>query len=335
MFQNTMINRFQGLWFAIGLMMPWVLACGAERAESGSGPLVLLPSDVVVFCGGEDVVAWQEQPFVELCLTLHQPEARFRNLAWEGDTVFAQPRMLNFGSMGEQLNRAAATVVFAQFGQSECLDADGDGDHEAFVSAYEELTGVFADSGRRAVLVSPTPFERVAGPLPDASRRNDELAGMVESVRRMAARRGCWFVDLFTPLRDTFERGSGLTRDGMHLSVQGQWVMSRELARQLGVGGELADVMLDPESGTLAPAEFEDLRRALVRKNRLWFDYWRPMNWAFLKGDRIEQPSSRDHRNPEVRWFPREMEEFVPMIEAEEERIRDLAERVEQGEGGE
>ena len=65
-----------------------------------------------------------------------------------------------------------------------------------------------------------------------------------------------------------------------------------------------------------------DLIRA---KNRLWFDYWRVQNWAFLAGDRTEQPSSRDHLDRTKRWFPAERERFLPLIEKKEQEIWDLA----------
>ena len=79
---------------------------------------------------------------------------------------------------------------------------------------------------------------------------------------------------------------------------------------------------MDAETGMLAPARYEQARQAILRKNRLWFDYWRPMNWAFLAGDRTEQPSSRDHRDPSMRWFPKEMQEFLPLIQEKESEIR-------------
>ena len=75
----------------------------------------------------------------------------------------------------------------------------------------------------------------------------------------------------------------------------------------------------------MQPDSVQRLREAVQAKNRLWFNYWRPMNWAFLRGDRIEQPSSRDHRNPALRWFPQEMEKFLPLIEAKEKEIAGLA----------
>ena len=66
----------------------------------------------------------------------------------------------------------------------------------------------------------------------------------------------------------------------------------------------------------------------IVAKNRLWFNYWRVQNWAFLAGDRTNQPSSRDHLDPSKRWFPAEREEFLPLIEVKEKEIDALAEKL-------
>ncbi len=63
------------------------------------------------------------------------------------------------------------------------------------------------------------------------------------------------------------------------------------------------------------------LPRLIKEKNTLWYHYWRPQNWAFLHGDRTEQPSSRDHRDPRHRWFPEEMERWLPLLEAKEQAI--------------
>src|SRR5262245_16393272 len=68
--------------------------------------------DVMVFCGGEDIVAMQQNGYLETLLTLNwaYKEVRFRNLGWEGDTVYDQPRQLNFGSWSNQFQRTGATV---------------------------------------------------------------------------------------------------------------------------------------------------------------------------------------------------------------------------------
>lgn len=66
----------------------------------------------------------------------------------------------------------------------------------------------------------------------------------------------------------------------------------------------------------------------IAAKNRLWFHYYRPQNWAFLAGDRTNQPSSRDHLDPSKRWFPEELEKFVPLIDAKDAEIWALAKKL-------
>ena len=116
-----------------------------------------------------------------------------------------------------------------------------------------------------------------------------------------------------------------LTADGLQLSARGQALVARAFARRLGFS-KVADAAGEPdEKGVWPNVGYERLRRVIVAKNRLWFQYWRPQNWAFLGGDRTEQPSSRDHRDAKLRWFPTEMEKFVPLIEAKEREIAGLA----------
>lgn len=65
----------------------------------------------------------------------------------------------------------------------------------------------------------------------------------------------------------------------------------------------------------------EAVREAIRQKNAEFFNYWRPQNWAFLQGDLTEQPSSRLHDNPKLRWFPEEMKGFLPLISRKETEI--------------
>jgi hypothetical protein len=72
----------------------------------------------------------------------------------------------------------------------------------------------------------------------------------------------------------------------------------------------------------IVPAGINPKLLKLIReKNLLWHDYWRPTNWAFLYGDRTVQPSSRDHMNPNVRWFPQELEHYRALIAAKENEM--------------
>src|SRR5689334_4900932 len=71
------------------------LCATAATAPSGRW---LKSNDVIAFVGGEDVVAMHQHGYVELLLARETAakNLRFRNLGWEGDTVFEQRRELNF-----------------------------------------------------------------------------------------------------------------------------------------------------------------------------------------------------------------------------------------------
>jgi len=294
-------------------------ACaGAGEAESLPVKFGFRRNDVVVFTGGANVVAAQENAYLETILTLSLPtqRIRFRNMGWEGDTVFEQRRDLNFGPWSQQFDRIGATVIFAQFGQMESLQ--GKDSLDEFIRAYDRLLDEFARRTGRIVLVSPAPFENARASMPDLSQHNIELRQFVEAIRTMALRRGYPFLDLFTPFEARLRKDRPMSSDGLSLNAYGHWIIAREIAQQLG---------FDVATSVLSPGSAEHLRQLILTKNRYWFNYWRPMNWAFLHGDRTEQPSSRDHRDPNIRWFPVELEKFTPLIEKSEQEIATQANR--------
>ena len=254
-------------------------------------------------------------------LALPEANFRFRSLAHEGDTPFAQPRDYNYPTIAKQLEQTGATVVLVCFGQSEALARTNR--VTEFVRAY----GTFLDqvSDRRIMLVSPMAFEAKPPPLPDLSQRNAELRQYVLAIQELARERGMAFVNLFDGALGQTRPTRVLTSDGLHLTSLGHWHYDSMLAQGLGAKLDLTKVSIDPISGTLSEPKWEQVRQVVVAKNRLWFSYYRPMNWAFLGGDRIDQPSSRDYRDPKIRWFPDEMRRFVPLIEKAESEAAELA----------
>ena len=266
-------------------------------------------NDVVALIGGEDMVAAAESGHLESLLVRAMPDARlrFRSLAWEGDTVFEQPRDLNYPTLEQQLDEIGATVVIVQFGQMESLA--GESSIAAFAAAYGKLVDQLASGGkRRLALIAPTP---VAARSP-AARRFKFLEAYSDAVREVAAQRGLRFV---AP-DDRAEPSTANFRDGIHLSDEGQAALASRTAEVLSVNGRAG------EPASTDALRFGDSIRA---KNRLWFHYTRPQNWAFLNGDRTSQPSSRDHRDPSKRWFPEEMKQWLPLIDAKEQEIAKLA----------
>ena len=297
----------------------------ARREPFPDGRFILEPGDVVAFVGGADVEAAQHTGHLEALLAATYPglKVRFRNFGWEGDTVHAQPRDVGFPPLKEHLRRAGVSVIVLQFGRTEAMS--GASGLSAFVGDYRKLLDACAQQTPRLVLVTPPPFENGGGLLPDLSLRNPDLAEYAEAISSIAHQRNLPLVDVFADLGGASHREPRLTDNGLQLTPRGHAFVARAFARQLGFGGFAERAGAPDENGVWPNAAFERLRQAVAAKNRFWFNYWRPQNWAFLGGDRTEQPSSRDHRNANIRWFPVEMEQFVPLLEAKEREIAELA----------
>ncbi len=301
--------------------LPWLRGKVHAKTAFG-GKFELLAEDVVAFTGAEDARVGQELGYLETLLSLYATgrKVHARNMTWEGDTVYEQYRPLNFGAWTDQFRRAGVSVVFAQFGQVESLE--GKAGVERFTAAYEALLSQFAATTKRIVLVTPAPFGKSGPRTPDLTARNEDLKLYVEAIRRIAAKNGYLLVDLSSLTAE------GLTRDGLHLSPAGQWMAAKETARQLEIPG-LSDLDAPDERGKFRREALEKVRASIRVKNGLWTDYWRPSNWAFLSGDRMEQPSSRDHVDRRVRWFPVEVQQLPSLIRREEGKIETLIQAAE------
>ena len=290
------------------------------------------PNDIIALVGGSNIERTRFDGFLQTHLIAAQPEAkiRVRNFGWEGDTVFEQWRdggnvenldpkrrqaelriQKETGTTSwrqqrdwkEQLSDAGATVVMAQFGQMEALN--GIKQLPAFVAAYDELIGEFIAGGRKLVLVSPMPFEKTALPNgPDLTDHNADVVGYANGIRELALKHGLPFIDLSlnapgkTPITD----------NGYQLNQTGHRIIADQIAKALGI--------------TPKPAvETEAVRKAVIEMERLWFNYWRPMNWAFLNGDRTNVPYSKDWKDTSKRIFPEEMNDFLPLLKQADENV--------------
>lgn len=283
------------------------------RYASAEEPF-LRPNDVIATVGGEDMVVVSELGYLESFVQKALPNyhLKFRSLAWEGDTVFEQRRDLNYPSLETQLDKIGATVVIAQFGQAESLA--GPDRVAEFAAAYAKLIErLRGPKNRRIVLVEPCAWRSSNYGIPTDERAKTlalyrdaivNLAGKSSSEARFSAAN-----------RVIILYGSSGARDGMHLSHS--W--------HQGFASAIAQDMIEPTSVGKGPvANYntdEGVRGLVAAKNRLWFNYARPQNWAFLAGDRTNQPSSRDHIDRNKRWFPEELEQFVPLIDSKEKEI--------------
>ena len=297
---SVQINRWTRLLWCAALLVSADSLVAADRFSLREG-------DVVVLAGGTNMVRLQQAGYLEAALTRGFQAARpkFRDLAWEADTVFRLGTVIErwrpdgFGKRDEQFRRVGTTVVMAQFGQLESLA--GRSGLGRFIRAYGELVSSWQKQARLVVLVTPSPFEAPPNRLiPDLSLRNDDLALYVQAISKLAADRGLVLVDLFSRSR------SGLTDNGMHIKPSAQAHVAHSIASQLGVEF--------PEKKVLEP-----LRRTVVEKHRLWYDYWRPANWKLLYGDDSRRQFTRGGAN--YIPFREEWKKLLPLIDRAEKRV--------------
>ncbi len=286
--------------------------------------------DVIAIVGGEDMVALSEYGYLELLLTRALPDyhLRFRNLAWEGDTVFEQRRDLGFPTWEEQLEKIGATVVLCQFGQMESLA--GREKLPEFIAAYEKLLARFSGGGKRRVFIfGPTWFDYL---LPDQSGDNVVVEFYHHAILKMADKAHLSYLGPGGPIG--FGEDVPAWRNGCHLNEVGQAHFAVNIKNAINAAEGwpkpykerlFGRTVQDLRVKNSIYGDDEPLRQLIIAKNKLWFDYWRVQNWAFLAGDRTNQPSSRDHLDPQKRWFPEEREKFLPLIEAKEKEIDALA----------
>jgi mono/diheme cytochrome c family protein/glucose/arabinose dehydrogenase len=255
------------------------------------GKFTLGENETVVFTGGTNFVREAKSGALEALLTkaFAKQKPVFRSMAVDADTVYVQERELNFGTWRQQLEAVGATVVIAQFGQMEALD--GVAKLPEFVAAYHRLIDEFSARTVRLVLVSPMLFDKPPTPqMPDLTKRNDDVRAYAEAVRAIAKQRGAVFVDVTKLPAKAVREGiladsqlsddtRSLTGDGIHLTPHGV----------LNVGVNIFDAL---SGGKLTPTAPE-LLAAIVAKNHLWSQCWRPANWNFAYGDRASQPFAR------------------------------------------
>ncbi|MEM7386457.1 MAG: PVC-type heme-binding CxxCH protein, partial [Verrucomicrobiota bacterium] len=281
--------------------------------------------EVIAFMGGTDMVRMQKEGRLEAALSHHfrAVQPKFRDLAWEGDTVYHQSTVRErwreeaFGDLNEQLKKVGATVVIAQFGKMEALEkpfARNDTAHttpdterrrrkfdkrmKEFVRGYEKLVDELEKENRRVVLVEPVGFEWGFGrgneaPLIALGLYRNEIA-------KLAMRRK---LQLVTVTDEPYKNGSALLKSFADDAVDPVEAI---------INGLLGDI---PEA-SVAVGELQPL---VKEKHRLWSEYWRPANWKCLFGDDGERVFAK--ANGGLPSFQEEWATYPPLIEAAEERI--------------
>ncbi|OYV05708.1 MAG: hypothetical protein CFE26_10185, partial [Verrucomicrobiales bacterium VVV1] len=307
-----------------------------SSAFAASPAFEIVDGDRVMLLG--DTLLEREATYGHLETRMHEqfPAAHFsvRNIAWSAETPLGwsrasfDPADKGIDRLKEHIALVQPTVAILGFGMAaslqEMTDRSNDwtlnpdparyGAEPMTAARFKKELGALMDTitagasgGKvRFVLLSPIRHEDLrserAG-LPDPSAHNALLTDYSKVIAELARERDASFVpcDL---LRATTGKDLAMTDNGIHLNDNGY--------RRLSIS-DFSDAL-----GWKVPANPDArkaLREAVVRKNALWFNRFRPANSTYLFGFR-----KREQGRNAV-----EMEQFTPLLKAADEEIWKLA----------
>lgn len=230
---------------------------------------------------------------------MHQRFAKeklvFRNLSWSADEVALRPRPDGFGDLNQHLAEHKADVILAAFGFNESFKGEkGLAEFETLLKAFLiELKShrYNGTSEPKIVLVSPTAAEKPHEHL------NAQIKLYTDAMKKVAAAEKVAFADVFDIPPSEFRTPH--STNGVHLNQEGYRVFSERLYNQL--------------TQETPPKLNEAVRAAVVEKEDKFFQHYRPLNYYYIKGGRMEPYG--------VVNFPGELKKLLQMTEARDEAI--------------
>ncbi len=250
-----------------------------------------------------------------LSLALGDAKVSVRNLAWSGDTVFGHARSY-FGPpeeglqrMGVHLEMLKPTVVLLCYGSDLAFERlEGLPD---FLSGYRNLIELIRSKspGVRVIIATPPPLENLLPPLPDLTVENKNLSSLRDALRKFAGMQNAFFVDWFEFMGGLPKPGitaKPLTENGVHYTREGYEKLSAKLVAGLG--------LKMPDAPTPA---LENLRRAVIAKDTLFFNRWRPHNETYLFGFRKHEQGQNAKEIPMFDPLIAEGDQVIQKLKAE------------------
>ncbi len=237
---------------------------------------------------------------------MHQRFAKeklvFRNLSWSADEVALRPRPDGFGDLNQHLAEHKADVILAAFGFNESFKGEkGLAEFETLLKAFLIELKAHRYNGTsepKIVLVSPTAAEKPHEHL------NAQIEMYSNAMAKVAKAEGVAFADVrsgdwqSSPPETTIAN-RGDTTNGVHLNTAGYAVFAERLYNQL--------------TQETPPKLNEAVRAAVVEKEDKFFQHYRPLNYYYIKGGRMEPYG--------VVNFPGELKKLLQMTEARDAAI--------------
>ena len=193
-----------------------------------------------------------------------------RNFSWSADEVDIQPRPDNFASTDQHLLNHKTDIIFAAFGFNESFAGkEKIPDFKLRLKKYIQHTKTRSYNGKKGpkiILISPTPNQNLEN-TPAADLNNERLLLYTSAMREVAKSEQIGFVDVFSTVYPNES-----TINGVHLNEEGYRAFGSALFK--GIFNE------SPE-----PIN-EELRLAVVEKNKQFFRRYRPLNTFYYTGGR-------------------------------------------------
>ncbi|MDA7617838.1 MAG: GDSL-type esterase/lipase family protein [Verrucomicrobiota bacterium] len=289
--------------------LAWQPASSAVPLEPAA--FTLEEGDRVVFLGNSFFERALDYGHLETSMMLHwkRRDITFRNLGWDGDTVYGHSRAggrrrqvfgdpeEGFQRMLRHLTTLRPTVVFLAYGFNESFD--GSAGIPSFRQGLKRLMDQIVRLEARLVILTPPQV-----PAGKASL-HASLKLYADVMLEAAMEGGHRAIHLFgmDALNDPAFRENKL-----HLSKAGYRKVSDIIADALDFPPPILP-MNTPAANII--------RRAIVRKNTLYFHRWRPRNDAFVYGE----------RKNEQQIAQEEPAQLEPLIAKQEKRIQRLLQK--------
>jgi lysophospholipase L1-like esterase len=235
------------------------------QEEDASKILSLRDGDRVVFLGNSFFERALDHGHLEASLTMRWPDKKisFRNLGWDGDTVYGHSRAggrrrqvfgdpeEGFKRMTEHLNAENPSLIFIAYGFNESFD--GTQGLASFQKGLNRLLDAVETHTKRIVIITPP---AIVG---QQEAANVALGRYAEILLETARQRELFAVDLFgnKALEDMVFRENGL-----HLSDEGYRKTAKIWAQELN---------LPPLKISHDDPRAEKIRQAIIKKNTLYF----------------------------------------------------------------
>ncbi|MGV3662974.1 MAG: PVC-type heme-binding CxxCH protein [Prosthecobacter sp.] len=272
------------------------LALCATSLATAQLPLELKPGTRICLIGNSLFDRMRDDGQFEALLQQRfaQEKLVVRNLAWSADEVALRPRPDGFGDLNQHLTEHQADVILAAFGFNESFKGEkGVAEFETLLKAFLIELRSHHYNGKTApqiVLVSPTAAAKPHEHL------NAQITAYVEAMRKVAKAEGVGFADVFTDLAPS-------TTNGVHLDEDGHALFSERLYHEL--------------TQETAPKVNAAVRAGVIEKEAKFFQYYRPLNYYYIKGGRAEPYG--------VVNFPGELEKLKQLVAKRDEDIWNAA----------